>query len=969
MFKSFLLFIICLLFTLSSDQEPMKANFSNSASFRWLNKEVLEGYILDDMESIDNWITFTNGAQQVVDAREDSKVSVVSQKITNMTLSGERFYSGNRSLRMTIPTKLDIPGPKSGRGWGTAGVRREFNGEDWSKMNRISLWIYPDCPGFYVNWLELRIFNDGDNKLPALFGQEGETSLLLRNNEWNHVVWEIGNVARDKVTNLEISYYLSGNESEASDTANYYFDHLELQRVDPDHIEGWDVWPGRISYSHTGYQPGAPKTAIANGLDAREFKVIDEQTGEMVLSKPLRTVDTHLGTYQVMDFSEIHKASNYIIDVGGIRSHPFAIDPNVWRNTILKVLNFFYMERCGTAIPGVHGACHRDWICIHGDKKIVINGGWHDAGDLTQGLGNTAEAVYVMFSLAEYLQGRNDDPDLYDRIMEEAQWGLDWVLKTSFGDGYRNGGSISSRRTNGIIGDNDDLISKARNTPMDHFVASAAEAIGYRLMKSTDLRMAALSLKIAEEDWEFAVEGMAVTKETPSENIFRGTFDSDNVEHLAPSMGIIAAVDLWKATGKKRYIDYAAEWAKIIVNSQQRTMPDWKVPLTGFFYTSQQKEHILHYCHHGREHTPILALTQLCEALPDHPDWMKWYSTVTLHSQYLKNIAKYTEPYGVIPASIYSDREYLLAPESRQDSFRKQVLNGIPLGNGHYLRLFPVWMDYRGHFGTILPQGKALARAGYLRGDLESTQLAQHQLEWVIGRNPFSQSTMWGEGYDFPPLYTVLSGDMVGGLPVGIQTRETSDIPYWPVQNSWTYKEIWSFPAISWISLIRDISGPAIVEGIAETNVEFMETGSEQVINAKPGLLDGRFKVMLPQGKYRVRSGETELKQIFLPSSDYQLDLRPGKALDFEIAQTTSRKGEVSVLLTVYGSGRHSFTIRTDNISLNNPKQEVDLKHGIAATLEWRGKILSKETPWIAVVVPDGDLSLRKEVMGAVWEK
>ncbi len=210
--------------------------------------------------------------------------------------------------------------------------------------------------------------------------------------------------------------------------------------------------------------------------------MIDEQTGETVLSKPVKTVETHLGRYQVMDFSEIRNAGTYILDAGELQTHPFGIDPNVWRSTILKALNFFYVERCGTAIPGVHGACHRDWTCVHGDKKIVINGGWHDAGDLTQGLGNTAEAVYAMFSLAEYLHVRNDDPDLYNRVMEEARWGLDWILKTSFRDGYRNGGSISSRRTNGIIGDNDDLTSTARNSPADHFVASAAEAIGYRLL-------------------------------------------------------------------------------------------------------------------------------------------------------------------------------------------------------------------------------------------------------------------------------------------------------------------------------------------------------------------------------------------------------------------------------------------------------------------------------------------------------
>jgi hypothetical protein len=37
--------------------------------------------------------------------------------------------------------------------------------------------------------------------------------------------------------------------------------------------------------------------------------------------------------------------------------------------------------------------------------------------------------------------------------------------------------------------------------------------------------------------------------------------------------------------------------------------------------------------------------------------------------------------------------------------------------------------------------------------------------------------------------------------------------------------------------------------------------------------------------------------------------------------------------------------------------------------LEWRGRIVSRDTPWVAVVYPDDDLSRRKEVMGAVRER
>src|SRR5579871_512907 len=456
--------------------EPLKVNFENSASYRWLNKKVLNSRLLDDMEDISTWNGFTLGGEEVVDARKVFKRKE-ADNVAAISLTEEKIHNGKRALLMRTPTRLEGLPPKNGRGWGRSGIRRNFEREDWSSFNRISIWIYPELQGFYTAALDIHLFNDGVKKIPALFGQEGETSLVLHNHEWNHIVWEIGNVPRDKITSIEISYGLSGSAPEEADSIQFYFDQMELQSVEPDKIEGWDVWNGRISYSHDGYQTGALKTAIANGIDAKKFELINQDNGEIILSKPIENIKNNLGNFQLMDFSEIHQPGNYLLKAGDISTHPFPINTNIWEASAWKVLNFLYTERCGAAIPGVHNICHRDWICVHNDKRILINGGWHDAGDLTQGLGNTSEIDYALFSYAEQLHNRNENPQLYDRLIDEAKWGLDWIIKTSFGDGFRNTGSISSRRTNAIIGDDDDVVTTARNNPLDNFMASAAEAI------------------------------------------------------------------------------------------------------------------------------------------------------------------------------------------------------------------------------------------------------------------------------------------------------------------------------------------------------------------------------------------------------------------------------------------------------------------------------------------------------------
>ena len=954
----------------AADRVPMEADYQESAAYRWLNKKVLDSRLLDDMHSLDQWTAITNGPVGLVDARLPYQVPRANLSSTEITLTRENSRDGNQSLRMRTPTRLNVPGPKSGRGWGDAGVVRHFDGEDWRNFNRISLWIRPDWEGAYVTALEaVRIRNNGVEKLPAPFGQEGEHTVVLRNHEWNHMVWEMGNVARDKVTSLEILYEMDGNEPEAADTATFYFSRLELERVEPDYIEGWGVWPGRISFSHAGYQTGAAKSAIASGLNARDFRLIDRATGKTVLSKPIQTVKTHVGTFQVMDFSEVRRSGSYVLEAGGITTRSFRIDPNVWRPTIWKALNFFYAERCGMAIPGVHGVCHRDWTAVHGDKRIVVNGGWHDAGDLTQGLQGTAEITYSLFSLAERLRARGEDRQLYERLLEEGRWGLDWVLKTSFGDGYRGSGGVNGRRTNGIIGDFDDISTTATNSPLSHFLAATTEALASRVLKDNDPRLAAYALKMAQEDWQFGVEGLAAAGAPASQDRYRVTFDSANVVYEVPAQGVLASVELFRSTGGQRYMDKAAELARVILDSQERKRPNWTTPLTGFFYTSPAKDNVLHYCHNSREQIPVLALAQLCDAFPDHPDWMKWYSAVMLFSQYVQATAQYTEPYGMLTSSIYRDDEYPLVPETRRESFRKQVLNGVPLGAGHYLRLFPVWMDYRGNNGTVLSRTQALAKAAHLRGDLELEQLAQQQLEWVIGRNPFSESTMWGEGYDFPPLYTPMSGDIVGGIPVGIQTRGESDVPYWPVQSTWTYKEIWQNPVARWMYLMRDLAGPALVEGHADDAVEFKETISGQAVEEKPDSTTGHFRVMLPEGKYTIRCKSEEQTRTFLPSATYSLDLRSGRVLDFQVSRESSSSADVTIKLAARGTGRHRFLLRSDNLTVNGGAKELPLQPGGAGTLEWRGKITEPDMPWVAVIVPDGDLAARKEVTGAAWER
>jgi hypothetical protein len=418
----------------------------------------------------------------------------------------------------------------------------------------------------------------------------------------------------------------------------------------------------------------------------------------------------------------------------------------------------------------------------------------------------------------------------------------------------------------------------------------------------------------------------------------------------------------------------------MVMASQQRSLPDWKIPLTGFFYTSPARQNLCQRFHVGDEQAPIVAMVRTCEAFPDHPEWMKWYTVAVLHSEYyLKPASRVNAPYDVLPAAVYRESDSKLIPEQQnwtllraadREAFVEQVRRGIPLGGEYYLRRMPVWFDFRGNYSVPLSQTKALAAAAQLRGDLDAADLAQQQAQWVVGRNPFAASTMYGEGYDWAPLYTVRSGHMVGALPVGIESRGFADAPYWPTQICWTYKEVWVHPVGRWLWLMQDLAGPALVEVLVKPAthepLEFREQSTGQVTAVPADFVQGTFRALLPEGRYTVTQGDRRTNLTLLPGASYRVDLRPGEVFDFKATAESGPNGAITIRVSAEGSGRHRFAIRTENLALDRPERVLELEPGKPATVAWRGSVTSRDTPWVAVVVPDGSLGQRRELTGAL---
>jgi len=746
---------------------PINAPWENTLEYEWSQKEVLESKRLAGTESLDQW-----------EHRGE---------YGSLSVSQEKFFKGSASLLLVSPTKGDVStmeeGFTDGRPWGVSSAYHAVQGEDWSDWNRISFWVYPDLPGFRVVSLNMVFHNEGEEKVPGPYNRNGLNFQIVENQKWNKVYWEFEHLGRDKVTGIEIRYRLQGNEPGATKTVKYYIDEVFLEKVKPDHYEGWNVAPGHIAYNHVGYVTGMPKTALASDVTSESFSLINRLTDEVVFEKSVVSKETPIGTFQQMDFSEFDQTGTFILKAGDKKTKSFKIGSfeDVYRSTVIKTINHFYSQRCGYAVPGVHAVCHRDWVSVHRDKSVTINGGWHDAGDLSQGLTNTAEATHAKFTLAYDL--RHSDPVLSARLIKEGKWGLDWMLKTRFGNGYRPTWSTMDFWTDGIIGTEvDDVPSTARNSAEENFRAARTEAKAAMVLSDKDLKLAKYALDSAEEDWKFATDEL-------NENI-------DSAPLAATALN--ASLTLFEATGKKTYKDAAILYGDYILQSQQQEDLTADIPLKGFFYRSANKESILHYSHRGHEQDLVIGLVRLSQLFPDHIKSGEWQKAIRLYADYYKKISKYTDPYFMIPAGIYD------LNSADDDIEAEQIKSGFQLNDQYYLKSFPTWTSFRGNSGTILSQAKGLSTAANYLNDDELLALSYKQLDWHLGLNPFNQSLMYGEGYRYAAQYSAMSGNLVGGLPVGVQTHFNRDLPYWPAENVYNWKEIWVHPSSRWLWIMAD---------------------------------------------------------------------------------------------------------------------------------------------------------------------
>ncbi len=222
---------------------------------------------------------------------------------------------------------------------------------------------------------------------------------------------------------------------------------LSFNRIDVQ-LDESNSW---IRINLLGYQPSSSKVAIWASKTERvpeKFELVDQKTGKVVYtSKAIKAYGAY-GPFTAtarLNFSDFRVAGKYQIRVDNIVSPEVIINGEAYRHTADFALRYLRQQRSGFN-PFLKDSCHtHDGFVLYGAKAGIkdsthmeASGGWHDASDYLQYSTTSANTAYHLLMAyrdfpqafsdekqANGLDGKNGIPD----VLDEAKWGLDWLLK------------------------------------------------------------------------------------------------------------------------------------------------------------------------------------------------------------------------------------------------------------------------------------------------------------------------------------------------------------------------------------------------------------------------------------------------------------------------------------------------------------------------------------------------------------
>jgi len=421
-------------------------------------------------------------------------------------------------------------------------------------------------------------------------------------------------------------------------------------------IYSLNIWAAENSWiriNQLGYLPANKKVAVwvsKGDQSIKRFTVIDNQSGQVVLKKKAGKEFGQYGPFKKgfrLDFSGLDKQGEfYILTDDGTKSPVFKVNPDVYKGSADFALRYMRQQRT-LFNPFLQDSCHtHDGFTMYAGSvglpdstRVEVAGGWHDASDYLQYATTSANATYHLLAAyrdfpsvftdhkeANGLDGKNGVPD----ILDEAKWGLDWLLKMHPQPNLMFNQIADDRdHTQMRLPGQDSVYGRGHERPvyfidgnpqqrgkfMNNTTGTSSTAakfvsafgLGYQLLKDKDATYSNLLKEKATTAYKFALikPGVTQTVSVKSPYIYAEDNWKDDME--------LAEVSMYHLNNDNQHIQNAVGYAR------DETVTPWMIKDTANHYqyypfinlghhelaktaAKQEKKEVLGYYQEGIEH-------------------------------------------------------------------------------------------------------------------------------------------------------------------------------------------------------------------------------------------------------------------------------------------------------------------------------------------------------------------------------
>lgn len=362
--------------------------------------------------------------------------------------------------------------------------------------------------------------------------------------------------------------------------------------------ETQDSW---IRINQLGYPAKAIKVAVwvsKGDVVPADFQLINAKTSKVVLNAPVGKLFDSYGPFKQvlrLNFSGVETPGIYYVKCGTALSPKFRIDDDVYKGSADFGLNYMRQQRSGFN-PFLKDSCHTTdgytmYGPMHDTTRIDVWGGWHDATDYLQYATTSANATYHLLAayrdfpavfgdqhLANGLDGANKVAD----VLDEARWGLDWLLKMHPRKDWLFDQLADDRDHHGFRLPNKDSVDygvgPGKGRPV-YFASGTPQGLGRYKNKTTGVASIAGKFTSA-----FALGAMLYQKSDPSfskllteksETAYQLGLDKPGVAQTAPNTAPyyyeednwvddmeLGSAALYQLTGESKYLNQSLSYSK-----------------------------------------------------------------------------------------------------------------------------------------------------------------------------------------------------------------------------------------------------------------------------------------------------------------------------------------------------------------------------------------------------------------------